>query len=50
MNAPTVNRYYPIKNDPNYSRAEYERGIFDATIEGWGNLKKTGRAARTRSS
>lgn len=35
----TVNRYYPIKTDPNYSRAEYEGEIFDATIEGWGNLK-----------
>ena len=34
-----VNRYYPIKTDPNYSRAEYEGEIFDATIEGWGNLK-----------
>lgn len=35
----TVNRYYPIKTDPNYSRAEYEGEIFNATIEGWGNLK-----------
>ncbi len=36
----TVKGYFPIRTDPNFTRAEYEGVKFDATLEGWGSLKK----------
>lgn len=35
-----VKGYFPIRTDPNFTRSEAESLIFDATVEGWGNLKK----------
>ena len=36
----TVKDYFPIRTDPHFTRAESEAVKFDATLEGWGNLKQ----------
>ena len=34
-----VTNYFPIRTNPDFTRVESESLKFDATIEGWGNLK-----------
>lgn len=44
-----VTNYFPIRTNPDFTRAESESLKFDATIESWGNLKsrENGRSPTT---